>query len=173
MQIWGINHYKFFHVPTDRSGFYTYILDEKDYWCPTNEPCKSKPEKWNAFHGMGYTRYDAEKNGVAATATYFVGPYIYSSNIFGPESDKFGLANVSWLTGTDAWMYVAVNQYMLGIRARWDGLEIDPCVPDEMLPAKVIRVFRGKTYYITIKKNERVFVKYADDNTVITIGETK
>ena len=26
-QIWRINHYKFFHVPTDRSGFYAYIKD--------------------------------------------------------------------------------------------------------------------------------------------------
>lgn len=26
-QIWRINHYRFFHLPTDRSGFYTYIKD--------------------------------------------------------------------------------------------------------------------------------------------------
>ncbi len=74
-QIWRINHYKFFHVPTDRSGFYTYILDSGDCWCPTNEPCKSKPESWQAAHGMGYTRFEAEKNGLQATATYFVGPF--------------------------------------------------------------------------------------------------
>ena len=74
-QIWRINHYKFFHVPTDRSGFYTYILDGDDCWCPTNEPCKSKPEKWSAAHGMGYTRFEARKNGLSATATYTVGPY--------------------------------------------------------------------------------------------------
>ena len=74
-QIWRINHYKFFHVPTDRSGFYTYILDGDDYWCPTNEPCKSKPDSWQATHGMGYTRFEAEKNGLQAVATYFVGPY--------------------------------------------------------------------------------------------------
>ena len=74
-QIWRINHYRFFHVPTDRSGFYTFIKDGQDYWCPTNEPCKSKPEKWTSTHGMGYTRFEAEKNGVAATSTYFVGEY--------------------------------------------------------------------------------------------------
>ena len=73
-QIWRINHYKFFHVPTDRSGFYTYILDGKEYWCPTNEPCKNKPDQWKAAHGMGYTRFEAKKNGVEAIATYFVGP---------------------------------------------------------------------------------------------------
>ena len=74
-QIWRINHYKFFHVPTDRSGFYTYIKDGADYWCPTNEPCKSKPEKWTSTHGMGYTRFEAEKNGVSVTSRYFVGEY--------------------------------------------------------------------------------------------------
>ena len=74
-QIWRINHYRFFHVPTDRSGFYTYIKDGADYWCPTNEPCKSKPEAWRSAHGMGYTRFEAEKNGVSAVSTYFVGKY--------------------------------------------------------------------------------------------------
>ena len=91
---------------------------------------------------------------------YKAEPYVYCSNIFGPESDKFGLANVSWLTGTAAWMYVAVTQYMFGIRAKWDGLEIDPCLPKEMLPAKITRKFRGKTYNITITKNEKVFIPF-------------
>ena len=74
-QIWRINHYRFFHLPTDRSGFYTYIKDGADYWCPTNEPCRSKPEEWKSTHGMGYTRFEAKKNGVSATSTYFVGKY--------------------------------------------------------------------------------------------------
>ncbi len=60
---------------TDRSGFYTYIKDNDDIWCPTNEPCKSKPDKWSSTHGMGYTRFEAEKNGLEITSTYFVGEY--------------------------------------------------------------------------------------------------
>jgi cellobiose phosphorylase len=87
---------------------------------------------------------------------YKAEPYIYSSNIFGPESDKFGLANVSWLTGTAAWMYIAVTQYMFGIKPKWNGLEINPCLPKEMLPARVTRVFRGCRYEITITQNKRV-----------------
>lgn len=93
---------------------------------------------------------------------YKAEPYVYASNIFGPESDKPGLANVSWLTGTAAWMYVAVTQYMLGIRAAWNGLIIDPCLPEEMLPAKVIRVFRGCRYDITITDNRNVFVEHVE-----------
>ena len=102
---------------------------------------------------------------------YKAEPYVYASNIFGPESDKFGLANVSWLTGTAAWMYVAVTQYMFGIKAKYDGLEINPCLSKEMLPARVTRVWRGCRYDITITKNEKTFIPYVKDRKefVVTI----
>ena len=48
----------------DRSGFYTYIKDGNAVWCPANEPCACKPEKWEAAHGMGYTRFAAERDGL-------------------------------------------------------------------------------------------------------------
>ena len=100
---------------------------------------------------------------------YKAEPYVYASNIFGPESDKFGLANVSWLTGTAAWMYIAVTQYMLGIKPRYDGLEIDPCLTENMLPAKVTRMFRGVKYEITITKNNKVFVPFKKDKDIVEI----
>ena len=100
---------------------------------------------------------------------YKAEPYVYASNIFGPESDKFGLANVSWLTGTAAWMYIAVTQYMLGIKPRYDGLEIDPCLTENMLPAKVTRMFRGVKYEITITKNNKVFVPFDKDKDIVEI----
>ena len=92
---------------------------------------------------------------------YKAEPCVYVSNIFEPESDKFGLANVSWLwlTGTAAWIYVAVTQYMFGIKPRWNGLETDQCLPQEMLPANVMRVFRGKRYEIKITENKSMFIE--------------
>ena len=74
-QIWRINHYRFFHLPTDRSGFYTYIKDGNSVFCPTNEPTKEKPDNWNCTHGMGYSVFNSEKNGLKAAAKYFVGPF--------------------------------------------------------------------------------------------------
>ena len=59
-------------------------------------------------------------------------------------------------------MYVAVTQYMFGVRAKWDGLEIDPCLPDEMLPAKITREFRGCKYNVTITKNEKLFIPFKE-----------
>ena len=81
---------------------------------------------------------------------YKAEPYVYASNLFGPDSDKFGLANVSWLTGTAAWMYVAATQYILGIRPAWEGLIIDPCIPTAWKKLRVTRIFRGCRVEITI-----------------------
>ena len=87
----------------------------------------------------------------AGVSRYKAEPYVYSSNLFGPDSDKFGLANVSWLTGTAAWMYIAATQYILGIRPCWIGLKIDPCLPQEWKKAGIVRDFRGCRYEISIE----------------------
>ena len=96
-----------------------------------------------AMEKAGVWRYKAE-------------PYVYVSNLFGPESDKFGLANVSWLTGTAAWMYVAVTQYIMGLRAEWEGLKVDPCIPSEWKQFEVKREFRGCSYTIMINNEAGV-----------------
>ena len=87
---------------------------------------------------------------IAGEWRYKAEPYVYSSNIFGPESDKFGLANVSWLSGTSAWMYVAVTEYILGVRAEYNGITVNPCIPDEWNDFKISRKLRGATYNVTV-----------------------
>ncbi len=87
---------------------------------------------------------------IAGEWRYKAEPYVYSSNIFGPESDKFGLANVSWLSGTSAWMYVAVTEYILGVRAEYNGITVNPCIPDEWNGFKISRKLRGATYNVTV-----------------------
>lgn len=91
-----------------------------------------------------------EAQAYAGEGRYKAEPYVYASNIFGPESDKFGLANVSWLTGTAAWMYVAVTQYMLGVKPDWGGLKFQPCLPHHWEHVKIRREFRGKTYHFEL-----------------------
>ena len=87
---------------------------------------------------------------------YKAEPYVYASNLFGPESDKFGLANVSWLTGTAAWMYVAATQYILGIKPVLQGLSVNPCIPADWEGFTVKRRFRGCDYEITVRNESRV-----------------
>jgi cellobiose phosphorylase len=77
-------------------------------------------------------------------------PYVYSQMIAGKDAFRPGEAKNSWLTGTAAWCYLAVTQYILGIRPDYDGLLIDPCIPPEWGGFTVRRLFRGAVYNIEI-----------------------
>ena len=76
--------------------------------------------------------------------------YVYSQMIAGKDAKRFGEAKNSWLTGTAAWTFTNISQYILGIRPEFDGLCIDPCIPDDMDGFKVTRRFRNATYNITV-----------------------
>ena len=88
---------------------------------------------------------------------YTMEPYVYSQFITGKEHlYHFGRARNSWLTGTASWSFVAVTQYILGIRADYDGLVVDPCIPSQWEGFKVSRVFRGKICNISVANPKRV-----------------
>ncbi len=143
------------------------IFCHANTWAIIAECMLGRPEAVYKYYHQLLPMVAQEKTG---EWRYKAEPYVYSSNIFGPESLRFGFANVSWLSGTASWMYIAATQYMLGIRPKWDGLEVDPCLSEEMLPAKVTRVFRGVTYNITITKNEKMFIPY--DETYKSVDVT-
>jgi cellobiose phosphorylase len=77
-------------------------------------------------------------------------PYVYAQMVAGKDAFKPGEAKNSWLTGTASWNFYAVTQFMLGIRPEYDGLLIDPCIPNDWKCFKVTRKFRGATYVIEI-----------------------
>ncbi len=68
----------------------------------------------------------------------------------------FGEAKNSWLTGTAAWTFVNVSQYILGIQPTLDGLKIDPCIPHEMDGFTLRRVWRGATYEIVVENPDHL-----------------
>jgi cellobiose phosphorylase len=77
-------------------------------------------------------------------------PYVYSQMIAGKDAFKPGEAKNSWLTGTAAWNFYAISQYILGIRTEYKGLKIDPCIPKSWKGFKITRKFRGVNYKITV-----------------------
>ena len=79
-----------------------------------------------------------------------VEPYVYAQMIAGKDAFRPGEAKNSWLTGTAAWNYYTITQYILGIRPSYDGLIIDPCIPQEWKDFEIKRVFRGATYQIKV-----------------------
>lgn len=78
-------------------------------------------------------------------------PYVYSQMVAGKDAKLFGQAKNSWLTGTAAWNFVAISQFILGIKPDYDGLKIDPCIPSDMKEYTVTRHFRNADYVITVK----------------------
>lgn len=77
-------------------------------------------------------------------------PYVFCQMVAGRDATTFGEGKNSWLTGTAAWAFTAISQYILGIRPVLNGLMIDPCIPSSMKGFSCTRIFRGAVYHITV-----------------------
>lgn len=86
-------------------------------------------------------------------------PYVYAQMIAGRDAVTHGEAKNSWLTGTAAWNYAAITQWILGIRPTYYGLQVAPVVPKAWKSFEATRIFRGATYHITVQRE-------GDGNTV-------
>ena len=100
-------------------------------------------------------------------------PYVYAQMIAGKTARRFGEAKNSWLTGTAAWNFVTLSQYLCGLRPTYDGLMVEPRLPEHIKSAELTRKFRGVTYKITVenKKNDGKVVLEVDggkaDGTIV------
>ncbi len=83
-------------------------------------------------------------------------PYVYAQMIAGKDAKRHGEAKNSWLTGTAAWNFVAISQFILGCIPDYDGLKIDPSIPEAWDGFKLTRKFRGNTYNITVNNPEHI-----------------
>ena len=79
-------------------------------------------------------------------------PYVYAQTIAGKAAPTHGEAKNSWLTGTAAWNYAAITQWILGIRPTYEGLQVAPVIPAEWPGFQATRVFRGVTYRIDVRR---------------------
>ena len=72
--------------------------------------------------------------------------------IAGRDAPTHGEAKNSWLTGTAAWNYYAITQWILGIRPAYDGLQIAPAIPERWSGFRAVRRFRGVTYNVSVRR---------------------
>ena len=79
-------------------------------------------------------------------------PYVYAQMIAGRDAPTYGEAKNSWLTGTAAWNYYAITQWILGIRPEYEGLRIAPVLPERWQGFSASRKFRGVTYNIAVSR---------------------
>ena len=83
-----------------------------------------------------------------------VEPYVNCQMVAGKDAAKPGEGKNSWLTGTAAWMWYTVSEFILGIKPDYEGLNIDPCLPSTAHEYEVTRKFRGGEYHIVVKNPE-------------------
>ena len=96
--------------------------------------------------------YVEEKN----STLHKVEPYVNCQMVAGKDAARPGEGKNSWLTGTAAWMWLTVSQYILGIKPDYDGLLIDPCLPSTAQEYSVKRKFRDAEYRIRISNPQGV-----------------
>ncbi len=109
-------------------------------------------------------------------------PYAYCQMVAGCDAPTFGEGKNSWLTGTAAWTFTTISQYILGIKPSLKGLTVDPCIPSFLKSYSVDRIFRGVTYHITIEnpdgsehgvKSMTVNGKSVDGNLIPPVTDAK
>ena len=96
-------------------------------------------------------RHDAVEKGINDLLPFDKNgePYVFSNCYYAIENSyRYGQSGQSWATGTAAWFYYAMLNYVFGIKPSLAGLTIDPCLPKSWNNVSVKRVFRGKTYHI-------------------------
>jgi cellobiose phosphorylase len=76
--------------------------------------------------------------------------------VAGKDAFEPGEAKNSWLTGTAAWNFYAISQYILGIRPDYNGLIIDPCIPADWKGFTAYRTYRKAKYKIIVKNEGKV-----------------
>jgi cellobiose phosphorylase len=153
------------------------IFSHTNPWAVMAEAMLGRGDRAFAYY---QTQAPLQRNSRAETCK--VEPYVYTQFLAGNEHQLPGEGRNSWLTGAASWNYVAATQYILGIRPEYEGLVIDPCVPQSWNGFEVIRIFRGVTYMITVKNPDHVCKgirtmsvdgKQIDGNALPVLGDGK
>ena len=86
---------------------------------------------------------------------YEVEPYVTPGNVDGPDSPHFGRGGWTWYTGSATWMFRIHSDWILGVRADWDGLRVAPCLPPGWKGFTMRRAFRGARYSISVRRGRK------------------
>lgn len=108
-----------------------------------------------ALLGRGDKAYDYYKRTAPAFLDHVhqlhrTEPYVYSQMIASPDAQHSGQAKNSWLTGTASWNYVAITQYLLGIKPEHEGLRVNPTIASEIGNFTIQRRCRGAIYELSV-----------------------
>ncbi|MFH1615128.1 MAG: hypothetical protein ABIG61_08615 [Planctomycetota bacterium] len=133
------------------------------------------------------TAYETAKkitpaSGIIPTETTGAEPFCCVNSFAGPGWPKPGWNSVGWFTGTAAWLLQIVVEGFFGMRAEYDGLKIEPCLPSYWENARIIRHIRNTSYDVNITKTKGISTgkvelkldgKQIDGNTLPYLADGK
>ncbi len=122
------------------------IFSHNNPWIIIAECMNDNPERAFEYYKEITPTYIEDISDIHKTE-----PYVYSQMVAGIEAKNFGEAKNSWLTGTGAWSFVAISQYLLGVRPTLDGLLIDPKLDMDF---KITRIYKGHKINIEVSKGK-------------------
>ncbi len=67
-----LTRYRYNNMPMDLGGRYLYVRDGDTVWNPGWKPVKTKLDRYECRHGMGYTRIIGARNGIEVEVLFFV-----------------------------------------------------------------------------------------------------
>lgn len=106
---------------------------------------------WEMYHNASLAKQ------IKNIEVYQCEPYVYPENYVGPDHRMAGKGQFQWCLGeATSWMWIAYNYYLLGIRPEFEGLVIDPKMPNDWNSYRVERPFRGDHYSISVSKNKNL-----------------
>lgn len=76
-------------------------------------------------------------------------PYCMAADVYACAHHT-GRAGWTWYTGSGAWMYKAVLEYVLGFWKEGEFFKISPCLPKEAFPYTIDYCYGSATYHIEV-----------------------
>ena len=104
--------------------------------------------------GYGKEAHDVYMKTLPAVASkddpylYAAERFVYPEYVSGPASNDHGKAGHTWLTGTAPTRLNVLIDWIFGVRRKYNGLLIDPCVAPEWKKFSAVRTFRNTTFNI-------------------------
>lgn len=99
-------------------------------------------------------------------------PYAIGNVYYGPDHPRCGMNLFTWFTAAPAWLIRAGFDEMLGVKADFDGLRINPSVPSDWDEYSVCKTYRGTKYNIKFVRSEQKVItvdgKVIDGNLVFS-----
>lgn len=95
-------------------------------------------------------------------------PYAISNMYLGPEAPhRVGYSPMHWISGTCGWLFRGIVEYMLGIQADYNGLKIDPALPEKWKNITAHRTYRNCSYDIAYEQK-----RYNGEVKILVDGKT-